>query len=539
VTELLTRATKVEAPAPPAWQTVAALARRESRLLLRHPATRVGLGLVALAWFLIWTEDADGDVLFDPSNDFAFPLVLLAFGLLLAANLGSLRTRRSHAEELIESLPMPAGRRTLAHVLTAGAGVALSAAVFAVVLVLWQARPATIGQPPAQLVAVLLLLVAGGIVTGVLVAQWLPHAAAGAASIVALTVLQSNFGHESERWQWLHFLPQQFSSVFDVGPVAWHIPYLAALVVLGGALAAVRHGLTRPVAMVLTASLVVIGVTAWAQTRPLETRALARQADRLLHPAAHQSCEQRGAVRYCAYPAYAGWIDVWQSPVDGVRAQLPKAALGRVAEVRQRPASTLELQPSVQRLVDRERVWPADGLVHPGLEWLIGGHDLALAYQVAARALGLPTVAGADQAACSAGGQARGVVAFWLAGQANAHARQELADRVADVAERGRAGRTQLQVANALPDWMTNYPDEGGDWVPELGSGARGGDLEAAAALLALGGDRVGDVVRANWDTLRDPSTSGVELFRLVGATPPAGYDALAPVRPGVGRACA
>jgi hypothetical protein len=539
MTDVLTeQATKVEAPAPPAWRTVSTLARRESRLLLRHPGTRVGLALAAFAWLLIWTEVADSDVLFDPSNGFPFPLVLLAFGLLVAANLASLRARRSDAEELFGSLPMLPARRTLAHLLTAVTGVGLSAAVFAVALVLWQSRPATLGQPPVQVVAVVLLLVAGGIVTGVLVAQWLPHAAVGAASVVALVVLQSNFGHESERWQWLHFLPQQFSGVFDIGPIAWHIPYVAALVVLGGALAIVRHGWTRPVAIALAASLVVIGATAWAQTRPLEASALARQADRLQRPAAHQTCEQRGAVRYCAYPAYAGWIDVWQAPVDGVRAQLPAAALDRVIEVGQRTPPNLHLQPSLQPLVDPNRAWPADGHVHPGIEWVFGGHDLALAYQVAARALGLPTVRGAEQAACSVGGQARGVVAFWLAGQADAHAREELADRVADVVEKGRAGRTQFQVPNAMPDWENHYADDGGDWVPELGSGARGADFEAAAALLALDRDRVGAVIRANWATLRDPSTSGVDLFRLVGTAPPAGYAALAPVRPGVGRAC-
>ena len=540
MTDLLTDpTTKVEAPAPPAWRTVATLARRESRLLLRHPATRVGLALAAFAWFLIWTESADGDVLFDPSNGFVFPLVLFAFALLLAANLASLRARRSNAEELFESLPMPAARRTLAHALTSIAGVVLSAVVFAVVLVLWQWRPATIGQPPVQVVAVVLLLVAGGMVTGVLAAQWLPHAAVGAASIVALTVLQSNFGHESEKWQWLHFLPLQFSGVFDVGPMAWHIPYIAALVVLGGALAVFRHGWTRPVAAVLAASLVVIATAAWAQTRPLEASALARQADRLHRPAAHQSCEQRGAVRYCAYPAYAGWIDVWQPVVDGVRALLPPAALDRVVEVRQRTPANFDLQPSVQRLVDPARAWPADGQVHPGIEWVVGGHDLALAYQVAARALGLPTVNGAEQTACSVGGQARGVVAFWLAGQAATHAREELADRVADVVEKGRAGRTQFQVANAVPDWENHYADDGGDWVPELGSGARGADLEAAAALLRLDRNRVRDVVHANWAAIRDPSTTGVELFRLVGATPPPGYATLPPVRPGVGRSCA
>jgi hypothetical protein len=536
---LVADTTEVVTAAPPAWRTVATLTGRESRLLLRHPAIRVGVALAALGWFALWTAEDGGEVLSDPGNDFPFPVVLLAFALLLAANLGSLRARRAGTEELFESLPMPPARRTLAHLLTSIAGVAFCAVVFALMLVLWQARPGTIGWPSAQLIAVLLFLVAGGIVTGVLVARWTPHAALGAASIVALTVLQSNFGHESEQWQWLHFLPQQFSGVFAVGPVAWHIPYLAGLVVLGGALAVGRHGWTRPVTIALAASLVVIGLGAWVQTRPLEGRALIAHADRIQRPLAHQTCVQHGAVRYCTYPAYADWIREWQEPVEGVRSQLPAGALGRVADVNQRTSWTDELQPSLRSRIDPERAWPADGRVHPGLTWGSDRHHLGLAYQVAAAALGLPTGSTVEQPPCSAGGQARAVVAFWLAGQADPEARRELTNRVADMAKEGRRGRTTLHVANAMPDWANEHSDEGGDWIPELGSGARGADLEAAAALLALTPARVGDVVRANWSTLRDPVTSGVELFELIGATPPAGYAALAPVRPGVGQACA
>ena len=43
--------------------------------------------------------------------------------------------------------------------------------------------------------------------------------------------------------------------------------------------------------------------------------------------------------------------------------------------------------------------------------------------------------------------------------------------------------------------------------------------LEAAAALLRLDRDRVGRVVRANWAAIRDPSTTGVELFGSLAPT--------------------
>jgi hypothetical protein len=224
--------------------------------------------------------------------------------------------------------------------------------------------------------------------------------------------------------------------------------------------------------------------------------------------------------------------------VEGVRSQLPASARSLVVEVRQRTSWTIDVAPSVKARVDQADAWSADGEIHPGLEWYRGRHDLGLGYQAAARALGLPTVAGIDKQLCSAGGQARGVVAFWLAAQATLEGRDELLGRVRKVSEQGPAGAAALQAANALEDWNGAHGDQGGDWIPELGSGVRGGDLQAVAALLRLDRARVGDVVRTNWDAIRNPATTGTELFRLLGATPPAGYADLLPVKPGVGRAC-
>jgi hypothetical protein len=526
-------------PPPPPWRPVLVLAGREARLLQRHPATKVGMGLAALAWFAVYFEDPGADALFDPANTFALPVLMLAFSLIVGANLGALRTRRAGADELVESLPLAPAARTTAHLLGGLVGVPLAAGALVAALAVWQLRPATIGAPPVVMVVALLLVVAGAAVTGVLVARWVPHPAFGAIGVVAVVVLQSNFGHESETLQWLHFLPMEYTSIFEVGPLGWHAAYLFTLVLLGAAVTVARHGLRRPVAMVLAAAVAGVVITGWIQVRPMRASAVAHQADRLEHPAAHQVCERHGAVRYCAYPAYRSWIGEWREPVDGVLARLPAPGRALVTEVRQRAVPTLDLGGPVADRIDPRLAWPADGQVHPPTEWHRGLHDLGLAYQVAARALGLPTVVDANLRACSAGGQARAVVALWLAGQATPQGGRDLVRRAGRVRNGGRAAFVGLNVTDALSDWASDYPDLGGDYAPELGSGGRGADVVAAEALLELRQQRVAAVVSQHWDLLRDPTTPASEVFRLLGAAPPTGYAALPPVRAGLGRACA
>jgi hypothetical protein len=176
--------------------------------------------------------------------------------------------------------------------------------------------------------------------------------------------------------------------------------------------------------------------------------------------------------------------------------------------------------------------------VHPGLEWLREASRLTLGYQAAARALGLPTIVGANYLACTAAGQARAVVALWLAGQATPEGGDALRSSERNVRKLGRPAFGDLFVVDAISDWMDEFPDNGSGNIPELGSGGRGADVVAAVALLRMPVDRVGRLVRDNWDVVRDPATPGTELFRLVGRPAPYGYAALPPVQPGLGQAC-
>lgn len=182
-------------------------------------------------------------------------------------------------------------------------------------------------------------------------------------------------------------------------------------------------------------------------------------------------CQDRAGVRYCAYPTYRAWIAEWEVPVRGVLARLPAAARDRelVVGQRVRPDNVTDLHPLVLERLDPTRVWPADGAVHPGLEWYTPGNpavvlslqrgELALAHQVAAWAVGLPPTAARPGRRCLAAGQARTVLAMWLAGQATPGAGRALRERAAAVG-----------YGSALTELATfdGYPDPtgcGGSWV--------------------------------------------------------------------------
>jgi hypothetical protein len=514
---------------------VPALARVEARHLLRHPGTVIGLMLTGLIAWLVYTESDGADALFDPANTFLLPVLLLAWGLLIAANLGALRSRRFGTGDLLASTPTVPAARTLGHAGGALVGVPVAALIMFASTLLWRARPASIGWPHPALVLTMLLIVAGGAVVGVLLAQWLPHPVAGAGGVIATIILQSNLGQNHPQGRWLHFAPgDSFDTPFDVGPAGWHVVYVAALVALGIALAVARHGLPRPVATALAAIVLVVGVTGWIQMQPPTGAAVAKQVARLNDPVAHQVCERHGGVRYCAWSEYRGWIDEWRKPVAGVLALAPAAVHTRVAEVRQM-TGRIELIPQIERRVDRRKAWPADGEVHPGLHWY-EGHELALGYQAAARLVGLPASVGYRGWGCSAAGQARVIVALWLAGEATPAAHRALRHRSTDVQAVGYRALVATVPLDVIPDYENGQAGEA--QVAEVGSAGRGSDIVAAAILLALPVDRVSRAVADNWDRLTASGTPASAVFDVLGLAVPSVLTGRPPVVPGVSGAC-
>jgi len=522
-----------------AGRTVGALAAREGLLLLRHPGIWVG-ALLTLLGYVLFSSQAGGSVAL---QDGGLPLMLLAWTTLIVVNLAALRSRRDGTGELFDSLPTPAAARTAGHLVSVVAVVPLAMAFLVGWYLVWRASPAAVGRPgsAAQVAGVLLLVIGAG-VSGVLLARWVPHPLGGPLGVIAIIVLQVNFGYQDDRWRWLHFAPgDAYKSAFDIRHDGWHVAYLCGLVLLGAVLALSRHGIRRRLMVAGATAVVVLATSGWVQTRPPSVGRLASMAAQLENPQAHQVCEDRDGVRYCAYRGYQQWIPRWEPPVRGVLARLPASRRAGMVEVRQRPIPDVErnLLPALRVRIDPHRVWAADGTVHPGLDWYVHDHQLGLGFQVAARAVGLPPAVAWPGLACSAGGQARIVVALWLAGRATPAAGDVLRKRATRVEQEGTAALASLRALDVVPDYgpQDKFPDS--DFLPEVGATGRGADLVAAVRLMDRSDDRMASMLTDHWDRLTDPATPVSTLFELARVPIPVGIADLPPVSPGVGRSCA
>ncbi|HUP70603.1 MAG TPA: hypothetical protein VM142_12435 [Acidimicrobiales bacterium] len=522
---------------------MAALARAESRLLVRHPGYLVGLALTGLG---VWALTAEGSatVLGEDVNGF-LSLLLPAWGSLIAVNLAALRSRRDGTDELFDSLPTAPVARTAAHLLSSVAVLVPTSIAFLTVWFLWTgASTGAVGTPSWSLGAAMVLIVAGAGVSGVLVARWVPIALGGPLAVIATIVLQNNFWYQDDRWRWLHFVEADaFDPTFDIGHPGWHVVWVAGLVLLGVFLALARHGVSGRIAVAGGTALALLAVSGWVQTRPLSSARVAARIDELQNPAAHQVCEEHGGVRYCAYPSRRAWIPLWRQPVEAVLARVPTAAAAtadRPLEVRQRavPDTFDQLVPPLQAGLDPKVAWVADGAVHPGMRWQFADHPLNVGYQTASWAVGLPPAVASSRTACSAGGQARVVTAMWLAGKSGPRSGARLARRAAEVEREGRRALVGLHPLDVIDDYVKGELHPGSPYVPEVGSAGRGADVVMAARLLALPADRVAKVVATNWALLTDPATTAATLFELLGTSTPTGLGELPPVTPGVGRAC-
>jgi hypothetical protein len=523
---------------PRAASAVASLARREAGLLLRHPGFGVGLVLSLVGYWVAASGERGTAVVLPFSSSLALAPLLLAWAGLVAVNLGALRARRDRTGELFDSVPLPPVARTAAHL----ASVLVLAPVVVILAVAsyryWKAQPGAVGSMGLPHLAQLLLIVLGAGVSGVLVARWAPTAAGGPLAVIAIIVLQINFGYQDARWRWLHFASgDAYATPFDIRHDGWHLVWLVGLVLLGVMLALARHGLTRQVVAAAAVALALLAVSGWAQTRPPDPTLVAARVDELVRPAAHQVCAPRAGATYCAYPAYRRWITLWAAPVHGVLSVVPAEGRTRPLVVRQRalPTDFHDLLPEVAAGLDPAAVWRADGIVHPGLGWKLDDHQLTLGFQTAAWAVGLPAAVAWPGEACTAGGQARVVTALWLAGQSTPTAGRVLRSRAAAAGTGpGGGGLSGLAPVDALPD----YNNSDRPYVPEVGAAGRGADLVSAVALLDRPPGQVASVLRSNWARLTDPATPARVLLDLAGAPVPAGAADLVPATPGVGRSC-
>ena len=228
-------------------RAVLALSRFEGRRLLVHPIF-LAILVFTLLQSIIWLPEAirheRSDLLGVAFFSWSF---FPGIGVLLAANLAALRSRRDRTEELYLSLPMTPARRTVAHLLSAGpAAVAIGLVLLG--MAVWlsvaghkieidEGRILTAGPDLAD--GAVYVGVLGAL--GVVLARWVPNPAAGSVAVVGLIVLMGAVSSpESSN------LDPLAAWVIPVGGSGWHLLYLTGLAVLVGSIAVLKHGMSRP-----------------------------------------------------------------------------------------------------------------------------------------------------------------------------------------------------------------------------------------------------------------------------------------------------
>ena len=140
----------------------------------------------------------------------------------------------------------------------------------------------------------------------------------------------------------------------------------------------------------------------------------------------------------------------------------------------------------------------------------LGTAQLAVAVPVAAWALDLPMAGPADGSACTVGGQARTVVALWLAGRATPNTEPGL--------------RRALERSGGVVAFQGPRTSGGLGTTPVAWDVA---DAQYALELLDRPHQEVADFVGAEWEWITDPAISSQMLASRLGLRPADGRDAM------------
>jgi hypothetical protein len=512
---------------PDSYRVALALGRVEARLLLGSP-----LLILALAFsipFVLLYLDGEFSSRGTSWAVRQFPLVLYPYCgmILLATNRAVLRGRRDGTEELFGSLPVGRSTRTGAHLVSLVTPVAVGVLNVAVLLycvgrgagkaanaTLWSYGGDGLDLQVADLAYLLqtLLLIACAGALGIAVARLVPSTLAGVAAIVVVGLVTARLNQPGDGLElWAPFVaPSDLPMSFFSEPGWWHAAYLLGLGTVAVGATWVLDGNRGRGAAALVCAMVLLVVGGRGQVSTLSPTVAADLAARVSDPADHQVCEMHGTTEYCAWPEFREWLPEWATVVEPVLAAAPADIAATASPVRQRlsPTQTARLEPAVRDRLeppsvrDSPHVWPDDGALHPGATWYRDDPQ-ELAVATGTWAVGLPTTMRPDGFPCYVSGQARGIVAIWLAGQAlDRDARLAMTSTIVPTGEEGERVEFPLRFTD-LGRWGT---DQQGVVVWDRA------ELALAGQLLAEPDDRVRAELHGDWARWTDPTTGSDEL---------------------------
>ena len=505
------------APATPR-QVAFALSRVEARELASSPWFGIGLGLlgvVLLALVFLFPDD-NGSSWAETASLVPFLFHPLIGMVVLAIHRAVTRDRRDGAAELFDTCPTDTTTRTLGVLLTAWVPVA-AAACFVVFLGAGLAvrspylyGPLGAGAAVSMLAAVVLGV--GGVALGVALGRWVGFALAPVAVVVAIGFASARLVTQGDPgWSPLRLLSttpilSETSELLPDPPawsnLGWLVGWTLAVVVV----AVARDRRNGPVAMGAAMAGVLILASGVAATRPVPAARAAQIAALVARPAAHQSCAAAGGpVEVCVYSA-SEVRDRVVTEVGPVAAALPAGAL-RITLRQGYDGPLGALPPGVVPRLAGGTPPRGEGEVRLGFDFS-PAERLTPRMQVAFAALGLPTEPGEGDRPAVVAGQARGVVALWLATRGLDPGDSRMLTTAVGGNKNGDAGSPD-SFDRGYVDWPNICGTSPVVWSAQ--------DLVAARALVAAPEAAVKAVVHAGWERWRRPETGTDELLAALG----------------------
>lgn len=502
---------------------IRAIGRFESAQLATSPWFGVGVGfcvIIIVAFAVVYDSDEvhlwPNEAMLAPW--FAHPLVGMS---ILAVHRNITRDRRDATDELLDTCPTEPTTRTLGHIATSVVPVAAYASFCATYLAILLAKGNDFDGPPGLeqglgLFSAFVLCI-GGVTLGVALGRWVHFGLAPIVAVVAVLFLTLGLATQGDPgWNPLAELStmpplSEMNAVFTARPAMWHLLWLLALAGSVAAVGLARHRRDRGVIAVATVSIALAVISGIGATRPMSDSDADTIAERITNPAAHQSCVTGagGRLDVCTFDDYGDIAAAVLEPVSAVVAALP-AEVGTLT-MRQRfpqDATLADLPPEVRRRIPGGL--PSLGPNEVSLDFGTDDDTVDGArFDAAFTATGLPIDSPPDDMPRVIAGQARGVVALWLA-------------------TRGMPRDDARELATAFhPDAPEPF-DRGLAWHEECTSPPvvwSAQDLQAARALTALDNSDITRVLATRWERWIDPRTSTDDLLAALGLPPVGPFD--------------
>jgi hypothetical protein len=497
------------------------LSRMWSRELVRSVAFATGVALLMMVYVsfaLMFGQETDSwSETLQVAPWFALPLVGMT---IVAVHRAVTRARRDDLSELIETCPLPDGVRTVGHL----GAVLVPVAVFAVFVVAYVGTKEVRGFGPVGPIGPgwldllsAFVLIAGGVALGVALGRWVPFQVAPVLALLVVGVVSIGLATKGDPgWNPLAELStappvDEIGELFAPRSNAWHVAWLLGLTGLVTVAAFAWSRRDRWVGAIALGSVVVVVASGVGATSGLSSADADHVVELIVAPEDHQTCRtaESGVLDVCVYDGYEETVPVLLT-AEHVATAVPGAP--RVV-IRQGLVSKLvdQLPPEVRDRLPSGRTRPPNEIV-VGLD--PPSDDRTARFAMAFSAVGLPVDEPADGVPLIIVGQARSVVALWLA--AAGLDDDEALDLLRPDAEAGddplKRSAVWAGVACWIPPAVTSIEE-----------------LELARRL-AVGDDaRMTEVLAERWDHWTDPATSTAELVVALGRDGPTTFSPIEP----------